>query len=122
VGYAFESASTYEHYWTQDFGRRQGVSVCTLAEFTIIATAGLHGRIDPSGYVKVQSGANQTFQINPDTGFRILEVKIDSVSIGAVATYTFDSVTKNHSIEAYFEEASKRAKPAPWIPLLLLGD
>jgi hypothetical protein len=122
VGYAFESASTYGHYWTQDFGRRQGVSVCTLAEYTIIATAGLHGRIEPSGSVKVQSGANQSFQMTPDKGYSILEVKIDGVSIGNVAAYTFDSVTKNHSIDAYFEEASKGAKPAPWIPLLLLGD
>jgi uncharacterized protein YkwD len=28
VGYAFGSASTYKNYWTQDFGRRTGVSVC----------------------------------------------------------------------------------------------
>jgi hypothetical protein len=122
VGYAFGSASAYGHYWTQDFGRRQGVSVCALAEYTILATAGLHGRIQPSGSVKVQSGANQTFQITPDKSYRILEVKIDGVLIGKVATYTFDSVTKNHYIDAYFEEASKGAKPAPWIPFLLLGD
>jgi uncharacterized protein YkwD len=122
VGYAFGSASAYGHYWTQDFGRRQGVSVCALAEYTIIATAGLHGRIQPSGSVKVQSGANQTFQITPDKSYSILEVKIDGVLIGKVATYTFDSVTKNHYIDAYFEEAPKGAKPAPWIPFLLLGD
>jgi uncharacterized protein YkwD len=121
VGYAFGSASTYGHYWTQDFGRRQGVSVCTLAEYTIIATAGLHGRIEPSGSVKVQSGVNQTFQIAPDLGYRIREVKIDGVSIGAVATYTFDSVTKNHSIEAYFKQASNGSTLSPWI-LLLLDD
>jgi uncharacterized protein YkwD len=28
VGYAYEAASSYGHYWTQDFGRRSGVSVC----------------------------------------------------------------------------------------------
>jgi uncharacterized protein YkwD len=122
VGYAFRSSSNYGHYWTQDFGRRQGVSVCTLAEYTIIATAGLHGRIHPSGSVKVQSGANQTFQITPDAGYRILEVKVDSVSIEPVATYTFSSVAKNHSIEVNFEETGKGAKPAHWIPLLLLDD
>jgi uncharacterized protein YkwD len=122
VGYAFGSSSTYGHYWTQDFGRRQGLSVCTLAEYTIIATAGLHGRIQPSGSVKVQSGANQTFQITPDAGYRILEVKVDGVSIEAVATYTFSSVAQNHSIEVNFKETGKGAKPAPWIPLLLLDD
>jgi hypothetical protein len=122
VGYAFGSSSNYGHYWTQDFGRRQGVSVCSLAEYTIIATAGLHGRIEPSGYVKVQSGANQTFQITPDAGYRIIELKVDGVSLEAVATYTFSSVAKNHSIEVNFEEIGKGVKPAPWIPLLLLDD
>ncbi len=28
VGYAYEEGSTYNHYWTQDFGRAQGVSEC----------------------------------------------------------------------------------------------
>jgi hypothetical protein len=31
VGYAFGAASSYGHYWTQDFGRRSGVSVCTAS-------------------------------------------------------------------------------------------
>lgn len=124
VGYAFGSASTYRHYWTQDFGRRQGVSVCssTGVEYAITATAGPHGTIAPSGSVKVASGANQTFQIYPDAGYSILDVKIDGVSIGAVATYTFNSVSQNHSIEVNFNEMAKAGKPMPWIPLLLLGE
>lgn len=28
VGYAAEAGSTYTHYWTQDFGRRAGVTQC----------------------------------------------------------------------------------------------
>ena len=31
VGYAFESTSSYRYYWTQDFGRRSGVSVCAAS-------------------------------------------------------------------------------------------
>ena len=124
VGYAFGSASSYGHYWTQDFGRRLGVSVCSSAgvEYTITATAGPHGSIAPSGSVKVPSDANQTFEINPDAGYIILDVKIDGVSIGAVATYTFNSISQNHSIEANFKEKAKAGKPMPWIPLLLLGE
>jgi uncharacterized protein YkwD len=29
VGYAYSSTSTYKSYWTQDFGRRPGVSACS---------------------------------------------------------------------------------------------
>jgi uncharacterized protein YkwD len=122
VGYAYGSASTYGHYWTQDFGRRQGVSVCPPVEYTIMASAGLHGQIEPSGSVRVQSGADQTFQITPDAGYRIQDVTVDGVSVGALLAYTFDSVTANHSIEAYFEQIPRVAKPAPWIPLLLLDE
>ncbi len=28
VGYAYVPESSYQHYWTQDFGRKMGVSVC----------------------------------------------------------------------------------------------
>lgn len=28
VGYAYNSSSTYSHYWTQNFGRKTGVSTC----------------------------------------------------------------------------------------------
>jgi uncharacterized protein YkwD len=31
VGYAYDSGSTYGHYWTQDFGRRTGVFSCSSA-------------------------------------------------------------------------------------------
>jgi len=119
VGYAFGPASTYGHYWTQDFGRRLGVSACPVTEYTITATAGPHGAISPSGSVKVPSGSSQTFRITSDPGYSILDVKVDGVSIGAAATYTFESVTRNHSIEAYFAEAPKPVRPTPWIPLLL---
>ncbi len=122
VGYAYGSASTYGHYWTQDFGRRQGVSVCPPVGYTITASAGLHGAIKPSGSVSVQSGADQTFQITPDAGYRIQDVKVDGVSIGALPAYTFDSVTANHAIAATFKEIPRAAKPAPWIPLLLLDE
>jgi len=31
VGYAYDSGSTYDHYWTQDFGRKTGVLSCPSA-------------------------------------------------------------------------------------------
>ena len=47
VGYAYNAASTYDHYWTQDFGRRASVSSCPsggnqtpIARFTATPIAG----------------------------------------------------------------------------------
>jgi hypothetical protein len=60
-----------------------------------------------------------TFRITPATGYRILDVKVDDLSVGAVAEYTFESVTANRTIEAYFDTLAR--KPMPWV-LLLLDD
>ncbi len=73
-----------------------------LKIYTITATAGTGGRISPSGKVKVIHGANQTFTITPNAGYKIKDVKVDNVSKGAISTYTFRNVTANHTISATF--------------------
>ena len=45
----------------------------TLKTYTITASAGTGGSISPSGGVSVQSGANQTFTITPNTGYKIAD-------------------------------------------------
>ncbi len=71
--------------------------------YAIIATAYPHGSISPSGTVSVSSGADQTFTITPHNNFSIAEVLVDGVSQGPVASYTFTSVTANHTIDATFQ-------------------
>jgi len=74
-------------------------------DWTITASAGANGSITPSGAVGVENGANQTFTITPDGGYRVLDVLVDSVSVGAVTSHTFTNVTADHSISATFEVA-----------------
>ncbi|MCX6868233.1 MAG: hypothetical protein NTV46_18905, partial [Verrucomicrobia bacterium] len=70
--------------------------------YTITASAGTGGSISPSGAVVVNSGANQTFTITPDSGYAISAVTVDSSSVGAVSSYPFTNVTANHTIAASF--------------------
>lgn len=70
--------------------------------FTITATAGAGGIITPSGAIAVNQGANQAFSINPNTGYSIADVSVDTVSMGAISSYTFSNVTANHTINATF--------------------
>jgi hypothetical protein len=70
--------------------------------YTITASAGTGGIIFPSGGVSVQSGANQTFTITPNSGYAISSVLVDGVAKGAVSTYTFSAVNTNHTINATF--------------------
>jgi len=70
--------------------------------YTITATAGANGTIDPSGKVKVKKGSDKTFTIVPDDNYHIADVLVDGSSVGTVGTYDFTDVTKNHTIKATF--------------------
>lgn len=73
-----------------------------LRRYTITSTAAIGGTIDPSGTISAEHGTSRTFLISPSTGFRILDVKADNISIGAVGIYTFNNITENHSLSATF--------------------
>ena len=70
--------------------------------YTITATAGAGGNIDPTGEIILNAGESQTFTITPFTGFLINEIVVDGLSIGSDATYTFENVSDNHTIDASF--------------------
>jgi hypothetical protein len=74
-----------------------------INQYTITATAGANGSINPSGTVTVSHGDNQDFTITPDTGYHVADVVVDGSSVGAVTSYTFTNVTADHTIEASFE-------------------
>ena len=73
-----------------------------LRRYTITSTAGTGGTINPSGQTVVEHGTSRTFNISPSTGFRILNVTADNVSMGPINSYTFSNITENHSISATF--------------------
>ena len=93
--------------------------------YTIEATAGAGGSISPSGSVSVREGGDQTFTITPDKGYAVSTVKIDGKSIGAVKSYTFESVSRTHTIEVVFIKGTASARTGDssnlplWSTLLL---
>ncbi len=73
-----------------------------LAAFTITATAESGGSIDPSGDVGVAFDSDRTFTITPGTCHHIVDVEVDQVSVGPLASYTFENVSAHHTITAIF--------------------
>jgi hypothetical protein len=84
------------------------VTTTLITTYTITATAGAGGRIEPSGTTRVTSGGSQTYTIKPSSGYSIASVKVDGASVGAVSSYTFINVTANHTISATFVENKKK--------------
>lgn len=72
--------------------------------YTITASAGQGGSITPSGAVSVAKGGSQTFTIKPSDNYEIEDVKVDGQSVGKKTEYTFENVTKAHTIAATFTE------------------
>ncbi len=77
--------------------------IFSINHYTITATAGPNGAISPSGTIVLNYGESQTFNIIPDSQYRVAEVKVDGISVGPVTTFTFSNIIANHSIEATFE-------------------
>ena len=92
---------TYTAHW-----RYNGGGSSSYSYYTIKAAAGSGGSISPSGSVSVREGRDQTFTITPDKGYAVANVKIDGKSIGAVKSYTFENVSRTHTIEVVFMKAN----------------
>ncbi|MEO0024096.1 MAG: hypothetical protein RL196_537 [Actinomycetota bacterium] len=74
----------------------------TAIGYSIVASAGSHGSISPGGSTTVYSGTSQSYTITPVTGYHVADVLVDSNSVGAVTTYTFNNVTASHTISVSF--------------------
>jgi uncharacterized protein (TIGR02145 family)/uncharacterized repeat protein (TIGR02543 family) len=81
-------------------------STTSPSTYTISASAGANGSISPSGSVTVNSGANQTFAITPNSGYQVSAVTVDGASKGVMTSYTFSNVTANHTVSATFQIAT----------------
>lgn len=107
----FTQNTTIYAQWNYTGG--SGPVTPSVTYYTLTATAGEGGSISPSGQVGVRRNGAKTFTITPDEGYVVDDVLVDGESVGAVTEYTFEKVTKKHTIAVSFQEAEVR--PA-WNP------
>ncbi len=69
---------------------------------TITASVEGHGNINPAGSMTVPQGESQAFSILPDGCYHIEDVQADNISVGAVASYEFKNINKDHTINVEF--------------------
>ena len=81
----------------------------SIITYTVTSTAGAGGTVTPLGVQTVNCNDNSSFTITPDPGFVILDVVVDGGSVGPVASYTFNNVVANHTIDATFAACNNPA-------------
>ncbi len=74
--------------------------------YFINASSGSGGVIVPSGLIEVTRGSNMTFTFTPNAGYTVQNVMVDDDGKGALGTYTFSTVTANHTISVSFRLTS----------------
>jgi len=80
-----------------------------IKTFKVTSSSNKGGTITPKGKQGVLKGGNITFNISIDSGYELAWLRVDKVKLDNVAgnPYTFDNVTKNHTIQAHFSKTSK---------------
>ncbi|MDR2979518.1 MAG: fibronectin type III domain-containing protein [Bacteroidales bacterium] len=83
----------------------------SVEHYTVTVVCGSNGSISPAGpSIDVIQGSDLEFLVTPNSGYKILQVKIDdeNVDVGDSVSYsyTFSDIRSNHSIEAHFTYTS----------------
>lgn len=73
-----------------------------INQYTITASAGSNGSINPSGASVVNYGTNKSYAITPGTGYHVDSLIVDGIKVDSSASYTFNSIAANHTIRAVF--------------------
>jgi hypothetical protein len=80
------------------------VSASPDSTYAISSSTNAGGAISPAGTMSVAQGASQAYTITPGTGYTIAQVLVDTVSVGTVTTYSFNSVAASHAIAVSFAD------------------
>lgn len=82
--------------------------------YVINASAGANGKITPSGEVSVKSGEDISFNITPNSGYKIDSVLVDGKAKSLTGdAYEFLRVTDNHTISVTFKKDGGNPGPGP---------
>ncbi|MHB8895624.1 MAG: IPT/TIG domain-containing protein [Candidatus Geothermincolia bacterium] len=87
------------------YGSDSNAEGFTVTGFTLTPSSGPGGSVTPSTPQTVAYGGSQTFDFTPNAGYHLGDVKVDDVSVGKPASYTFTNVTADHEVVVTFEKA-----------------
>lgn len=88
------------------------VTEAETANYTITATAGANGSIDPQGNITVEKGKDIVFTFKPANGYQVSKVYVDGRETPIASnSFSFKKVNANHTISVTFEQVKKIDSP-----------
>jgi|GEM_PF-2559793 len=102
-GFVVGSGTTYTFTKVTANHTINATFVNTISTYTITASSGANGTMNPIGAVVVNSGNSQTFNMMPNTGYEVDTVTVNGASVGSVNSYTFSNVSANHTIAVTYK-------------------
>ena len=73
-----------------------------LDTFTIESKGSEHGKINPTGVIKVTYLDTTTYTMHPDVGYKLARIIVNNKNMGALDKYTFTSVLQDYVIMPIF--------------------
>lgn len=83
------------------------VTASAKTSYYVKVSSDRRGEVIPDGgadsMYAVDKFADQTFVFDPNNGYRVKDVLVDGVSVGAVDEYTFENMIEGHTLSVSFE-------------------
>ncbi len=74
--------------------------------YTIVASAGTHGSIMPSGSISVAYGDSIVFAFHPDSLCHVDSILVDGVFVGRDSVYTLRTISASHIVDVRFTDGT----------------
>lgn len=94
--------ATFKHGYLNGGEATVKATVMSTVEFTVNGNEG--GAIVYDGNGRVPYGSRVEVLIEPDEGFKIADVKVNGESVGAVKSYSIESITEDTVVDVTFEK------------------
>jgi hypothetical protein len=96
------SVGAVNSYTFSDVTADHTISVTYIRTYMITPSAGANGSISPPSPIVLRAGESQTFDITPNFGYKVQNVVVNGVSVGAVGTYTVSGISADTTVAATF--------------------
>jgi len=106
----FTPINTYT-YTFPDIQANHTIEASFIQQFTITASAGDNGNIEPEGEISISKGESLIFTITPDICYQIEKITINETEeVEARSPYTIDDIQEDYNIEVNFTISDKKIR------------